>query len=125
MEVAMADLDLDDNKAGMTAPTFEDEPKRRHHYAVGVTRATVANLQEMIRDGRMKPGEALSPQRDLARDLKVSRATLREALSILATIGQIMAKPGARGFIVNGGRSCYALLALRGAVFLKGGQPQT
>ncbi len=99
----MADLDLDDNKAGMTAPTFEDEPKRRHHYAVGVTRATVANLQEMIRDGRMKPGEALSPQRDLARDLKVSRATLREALSILATIGQIMAKPGARGFIVSTG----------------------
>lgn len=97
----MADLNLDDNKAAVTAPPAEDEPKGRRVYAVGVTRATVANLQEMIRDGRMKPGEALSPQRDLARELKVSRATLREALSILATIGQIVAKPGARGFIVS------------------------
>jgi len=97
----MADLDPDDNTASMIAPTAGDEPKGKRDYAVGVTQATVANLQEMIRDGRMKPGEALSPQRDLARDLKVSRATLREALSILATIGQIVARPGARGFIVG------------------------
>jgi GntR family transcriptional repressor for pyruvate dehydrogenase complex len=102
MEVGMAELDPDDNKAGMTTPMVEDEPNGRCDYAVGVTRATVANLQEMIRDGRMKPGQALPPQRDLARDLKVSRATLREALSILATIGQIGANPGrARGFIVS------------------------
>jgi len=103
MEVAMADLDLDDAKADMNAPTVEEEPKGGNDYAVGVTRATIANLQEMIRDGRMKPGEALPPQRELARDLKVSRATLREALSILATIGLIVAKPGARGFIVSTG----------------------
>jgi GntR family transcriptional repressor for pyruvate dehydrogenase complex len=87
----------------MTAPTVEEEPNDRNGYVVGVTRATVANLQEMIRAGRMKPGEALPPQRDLARDLKVSRATLREALSILATIGQIVAKPDGRGFVVSTG----------------------
>ena len=45
----------------------------------------------MIRDGRLLPGALLPPQRDLARDLNVSRATLREALSILGTIGQIAA----------------------------------
>ena len=61
----------------MSAPTVEEEPNDRNGYVVGVTRATVANLQEMIRAGRIKPGEALPPQRDLARDLKVSRATLR------------------------------------------------
>lgn len=70
-------------------------------YALGVTQATVANLQGMIRDGRVKAGDPLPPQRDLARDLKVSRATLREALSILATIGQITAGPGRRVFIAN------------------------
>lgn len=102
LEVAMDDLDLDDINAGVTAPTVEEDPKGRHVYSVGVTRATVANLQEMIRDGRMKPGEALPSQRDLARDLKVSRATLREALSILATIGQIVAKPGARYVVSTG-----------------------
>lgn len=41
----------------MTAPTVEEEPNDRNGYVVGVTRATVANLQEMIRAGRMKPGK--------------------------------------------------------------------
>ncbi|ODT14067.1 MAG: GntR family transcriptional regulator [Kaistia sp. SCN 65-12] len=53
----------------------------------------------MIQDGRLKPGDRLPPQRDLANDLNVSRATLREALSILATIGEIAARPGGRGFV--------------------------
>jgi GntR family transcriptional repressor for pyruvate dehydrogenase complex len=71
-------------------------PRRRE--AGGVTQATVVALQGMIRDGRLRPGDILPPQRDLARDLMVSRATLREALSILATIGQIVAREGGRGF---------------------------
>jgi GntR family transcriptional repressor for pyruvate dehydrogenase complex len=91
----MADLTPDDSNAASAAP------EGRRDFVVGVTKATVANLQEMISDGRLKPGEPLPPQRDLARDLNVSRATLREALSILATIGQIAASPGGRGFIVN------------------------
>jgi GntR family transcriptional repressor for pyruvate dehydrogenase complex len=65
----------------------------------GVAQATVAELQAMIRDGRLKPGDTLPPQRDLAHNLSVSRATLREALSILATIGEIVARPGGRGFV--------------------------
>ena len=56
----------------------------------------------MIKDGRLKLGTRVPPQRDLARDLSVSRATLREALSILATIGQIVVRPGGRGFFVAG-----------------------
>ncbi|MDQ0396496.1 FadR/GntR family transcriptional regulator [Labrys monachus] len=90
-----------DEKADMAVPMAEDGSKDRRDYAVGVTRTTVTRLQEMIRDGRLRPGDALPPQRDLAEDLKISRATLREALSILATIGQIVARPGGRGFIVN------------------------
>jgi GntR family transcriptional repressor for pyruvate dehydrogenase complex len=78
-----------------------DEQKGRRGYAVGVTQATVANLQTIIREGRLKPGEPLPPQRDLARDLKVSRATLREALSILATIGQVVARPNGRGLVIT------------------------
>lgn len=66
-----------------------------------VAQATVAALQTMIRDGRLQPGDTLPPQRDLARDLNVSRATLREALSILATIGEIVARPGGRGYVCD------------------------
>lgn len=98
----MPALDAEDNKKKLLPPpNVEEGRKDGRNFAVGVTKATVSLLQEMIRDGRFKPGEALPPQRDLASDMKVSRATLREALSILATIGQIVARPGGRGFIVN------------------------
>jgi GntR family transcriptional regulator, transcriptional repressor for pyruvate dehydrogenase complex len=96
----MDNMDHDD-KASMTLPAADEGPRDRRDYAVGVTRTTVRHLQEMIRDGRLRPGEALPPQRDLALDLKISRATLREALSILATVGQIVARPGGRGFMVT------------------------
>jgi GntR family transcriptional repressor for pyruvate dehydrogenase complex len=98
---SMAEQEPDNSQAETTARAVENGSKRKRDYVVGVTPATVAHLQEMIRDGRMKAGEPLPSQRDLARDLKVSRATLREALSILATIGQITARPNGRGFIAN------------------------
>lgn len=66
---------------------------------VNVTKTTVAELQMMMRDGRIKPNEQLPSQRELASALNVSRATLREALSVLATIGEISVRPGKRGFI--------------------------
>jgi GntR family transcriptional repressor for pyruvate dehydrogenase complex len=100
-EINMAATDIGDNRTGVSALMADDEPRGRRGYAVGVTQMTVTHLQEMIRDGRIKPGEALPPQRDLARDLNISRATLREALSILATIGQIVARPSGRGFVVS------------------------
>jgi GntR family transcriptional repressor for pyruvate dehydrogenase complex len=100
-ELSMAATDIGDDMTGVSALVADDERTGRRDYAVGVTRMTVGHLQEMIRDGRIKPGEALPPQRDLARDLNISRATLREALSILATIGQIAAKPSGRGFVVS------------------------
>ncbi len=66
-----------------------------------VAQATVATLQDMIGQGELKPGDPLPSERELARVLKVSRATVREALSILATIGEIAARPVGRGFIVS------------------------
>lgn len=73
----------------------------RHRSGTSVIQATVASLQEMIRDGRLRPGAVLPPQRGLANDLEVSRATLREALSILGTIGQIVTEPGRRSRVTN------------------------
>jgi GntR family transcriptional repressor for pyruvate dehydrogenase complex len=75
------------------------EQRERREPGGAVAQATVAALQAMIRDGELRPGDLLPPQRTLARDLKVSRATLREALSILATIGEIVAREGGRGFV--------------------------
>lgn len=93
----MTKLDLrgDDKEALPPAELLRE----RRETGSSVAKATVAALQSMIRDGRLQPGDRLPPQRDLARDLNVSRATLREALSILATIGEIVAREGGRGFV--------------------------
>jgi len=82
-----------------TAASAPAGRRERRDRGGGVTQATVAALQAMIREGHLRPGDALPPQRDLARDLKVSRASLREAMSILATIGEIVARESGRGFV--------------------------
>ena len=52
-----------------------------------VPQTTVRRIQDMIRSGALKPGAPLPPQRELAERLEVSRASLREALSALGTLG--------------------------------------
>jgi GntR family transcriptional repressor for pyruvate dehydrogenase complex len=75
-------------------------PERRERSA-NVTQAVVAALQAMIRDGTFKSGTALPPQRDLAQQLGVSRASLREAVSILGTLGLLSIEQGRGTFLVS------------------------
>jgi GntR family transcriptional regulator, transcriptional repressor for pyruvate dehydrogenase complex len=56
-------------------------------------------LQEMILQGIYKPGDVLPSQRDLAKQFGTSLPTVREAISILATIGLLEAQPG-RGTVI-------------------------
>ncbi len=64
-----------------------------------VSHDAVRRIQEMIASGSIAPGEKLPSQRVLATSLNVSRPSLREALSILETLGFIEIQPG-RGAIV-------------------------
>ena len=66
-----------------------------------VAQAVVASLREMIRDGVFKSGTALPPQRDLARQLGVSRTSLREAVSVLGTLGLLSIEQGRGTFLVS------------------------
>lgn len=77
-----------------------EAPERRERSA-NVTQAVVASLQAMIRDGTFKSGMALPPQRDLAQQLGVSRASLREAVSILGTLGLLSIEQGRGTFLVS------------------------
>ena len=45
-----------------------------------------ARLADDIRSGALVPGERLPSERDLARTLEVSRASVREALASLAQV---------------------------------------
>lgn len=69
----------------------------------GAVAATVKTLASMIAEARWPQGAALPPQRELARLLDISRATLREAISVLLTTGKIKAQDNGRGFIISDG----------------------
>jgi DNA-binding FadR family transcriptional regulator len=57
----------------------------------------VQRLRGRIVSGALQPGTALPPERELAEQLDVSRATLREGLSILAHMGLVTIQRGRSG----------------------------
>lgn len=56
-----------------------------------------ARIRSMVVDGRLRPGDRLPSERDLAQLLKVSRNTLREAFRTLENAGLIEMRKGASG----------------------------
>jgi DNA-binding FadR family transcriptional regulator len=67
---------------------------------VAVARASSAisdQIRTAIVTGRLKAGDRLSPERELAEQFGVSRVTVRDALRSLEAMGLIAVKVGARG----------------------------
>lgn len=61
-----------------------------------VSHRVVRQLQEMISRRDFKPGALLPAQRTLALELGVSRSSLREALSVMETLGLVSGESGQR-----------------------------
>ena len=61
-------------------------------------------LAEQIGSGRLRPGQRLGAERALAAEFGVSRATLRQALAVLADGGVVRRVPGRGGgtFVAKG-----------------------
>jgi GntR family transcriptional regulator, transcriptional repressor for pyruvate dehydrogenase complex len=75
----------------MTVPTdtpFRPVTQRRAFEAV------IFQVEEAITDGRLQPGDRLPPERELAQQLQVSRASVREALRVLEAFGIVTARRG-------------------------------
>ena len=51
---------------------------------------TVERLGTAIRLGLLSPGSKLPPERDLAKQLRISRSTLRQALTTLVQSGHLV-----------------------------------
>ncbi|MFT6684209.1 MAG: GntR family transcriptional repressor for pyruvate dehydrogenase complex, partial [Loktanella salsilacus] len=66
-----------------------------------VTQTVARRLQEMIKSGELSKDEKIPSQRILSEQLQVSRASLREALLTLETLGLVRTLP-ARGTFVTG-----------------------
>src|SRR4051812_49782388 len=58
---------------------------------------TVERLGTAIRLGLLAPGSQLPPERELARRLRISRSTLRQALTALVQSGHLVAQRGRTG----------------------------
>jgi GntR family transcriptional regulator, transcriptional repressor for pyruvate dehydrogenase complex len=56
--------------------------------------AIVAQFDEAIRSGALRPGDRLPSERELVKQFEVGRSTVREALRILQSDGMIRSKPG-------------------------------
>ncbi|SDM15745.1 FadR/GntR family transcriptional regulator [Bacillus sp. OK048] len=61
----------------------------------------VEQLKEIISSGNLKPGDKIPSVRSLSSSFNVGQSTIREALSVLKTIGLIEARHGEGTFIRN------------------------
>lgn len=59
-----------------------------------ISEQVVHFILEQIRQGELRPGERLPPERELAARLGVGRPSLREALRALATLGVLRIQQG-------------------------------
>lgn len=59
----------------------------------------VEQIQTLIRDNVLSPGDQLLPERQLAEKLGVSRTAVREALTALASKGMIEITPGGGAYV--------------------------
>jgi GntR family transcriptional repressor for pyruvate dehydrogenase complex len=72
------------------------------------------DLERMILDGVLKPGDRIPPERELAVTVGVSRSSVRDALRDLEMRGLIDRKPG-RGTVVKAAREEFLSLAQLGS----------
>jgi GntR family transcriptional regulator, transcriptional repressor for pyruvate dehydrogenase complex len=66
------------------------------------TEQVVARVYELIKREELKPGERLPPERELSKQLGISRPALRAGLSSLISMGVLQSRQGAGTFLVDG-----------------------
>jgi len=59
------------------------------------TEQVVARVYELIKREELKPGDRLPPERELAKQLGISRPSLRAGLSSLISMGVLQSRQGA------------------------------
>ena len=84
----------------------DDQNKRQPFKIVPIKRVDVyesvlAQLNALITESGMEPGDRLPPERELVEKLGVSRVSVREALRALESMGKIEIRPNAGSFLVH------------------------
>lgn len=81
------------------APLSAASPSRPDR--LPVSHHAVDTIQQHILNGTWRAGDRLPSQRDLAEQLSLSRNSLREALSVLETLGYLRIEPGRGVFVLT------------------------
>jgi GntR family transcriptional regulator, transcriptional repressor for pyruvate dehydrogenase complex len=84
----------------LTSDSFETTVTRTMPGTVRAPRVyeqIVGHIERAIYDGRLRQGQKLPPERQLARDLKASRVAVREALRTLELRGLVDVRQGSTG----------------------------
>lgn len=66
-----------------------------------VSQIIIEQIQDIIMSGKLKAGDVLPSERELAETMNVSRPALREALKALEVMGIVECNQGRGNFIVN------------------------
>jgi len=56
--------------------------------------AVVAQIHQLIRNGHLKPGDKLPPEREMVEHFKVGRSSIRDALRVLEVMGTVKVRQG-------------------------------
>lgn len=63
--------------------------------------SVVAQIRALIQDGRLKQGDQLPPERELSEVLRVSRATVREAIRTLESLKLVQSRQGEGTYVLD------------------------
>jgi GntR family transcriptional repressor for pyruvate dehydrogenase complex len=77
-------------------------PERVPREAADSAAQVVAHVRQLIDRGALGPGARLPPERDLARQVGVSRPTVRAGLRTLAALGVVRSRRGSGTYIPEG-----------------------
>jgi len=66
------------------------------------TMEVVNHVRSLIENGTLQPGDKIPPERELARKLKISRASLRTGIGYLAAMGVMKIRHGVGTFVAEG-----------------------
>lgn len=82
-----------------------------------LTMQVVNHVRALIEDGTLHPGDKIPPEREFAKKLKISRASLRAGIGHLAAMGVLNVRHGVGTFVEDGPPALgTASLALLGAL---------
>lgn len=111
MEIRMLDEEI--SGSVRMFKTIERSATLVHH--------VIGQIEQLIEAGRLRPGDRLAPERELARQFGVSRTVVREAVRSLVARGLLEVRPGS-GTVISSPSADSVARSL--ALFLRAGRPE-